>query len=139
VYLFFADPKSLATVAPLLVPVAGRFSLVAGHTFFGDLFLRDPDTHEYAILIAATLELSETGEVDEEGIRGQILANPEVVRTLLRPNDVGTLVCRLGTPDFNEAFFPVPLPALGGSGDAATFERGGLWEYLAVVSQSIGR
>jgi hypothetical protein len=137
VYEFFAEPEPLGTLAPLLLPVAGRFTVVAGHSFFGDLFLRDPGNGEYAILIASTLELMETGEADEAGLREQILANPKVVKTLLRPDDVAALVERLGSPCRYEAFFPVPLPALRGSGDSATFQRGGLWEYLAVVAQSI--
>jgi len=45
-YLFFTKPKPLATVAPLLLPVARRFTLAAGHSLFGDLFLRDPATGE---------------------------------------------------------------------------------------------
>ena len=137
-YLFFAKPEPLATVAPLLVRVAGRFTLAAGHSFFGDLFLLDPGCGEYAILVASALELTETGEVDERGLREHILSHPEVVRTLLRPDEASTLVRRLGTLGLGEAFFPIPLPAIGGSGDLATFQRGGLWEYLAVVAQSIG-
>jgi hypothetical protein len=139
VFLLFDKPEPLATVAPLLLPVAGRFSTVAGHSFFGDLFLRDPGTGEYAIVIASNLELEETGEVDEAGLRGQILANPDVVNALLRPDDAAVLVGRLGALSRCEVFFPVPLPALGGSGDLATFQRGGLWEYLAVVARSVGR
>jgi hypothetical protein len=137
-YLFFTKPRPLATVVPLLLPLVGRFTLAAGHSFFGDLFLRDPATGEYAVLVAATLELEETGEVDEDGLRGQILANPEVVRRLLRPEEAAALVQRLGTLGAGEAFFPVPLPAFGGSGDLATFQPGGLWEYLAIVAQSVG-
>ena len=137
-YLCFANPESVAAVAPLLLPVAGRFTLAAGHSYFGDLFLRDPGTGEYAILIASTLELAETGEVDEAGLREQILTNPEVVKTLLRLDQAAALVDLLGSPASGEAFFPVPLPALGGSGELSTFQRGGLREYLAVVAQSIG-
>lgn len=136
-FFFFDEPEPLESVEPWLLPVAGRFTSVVGHTFFGDLFLREPDTGEYAILLASHLELVDTGETDELGFKEQLLANPEVVRCLLRPDDAMTLVQRLGTPGKGEAFFPVPLPALGGSGALETFDKGGLWEYLAIVVQSV--
>jgi len=97
-YLFFDDPKPLAALAPLLAPTAGRLNTVVGQSFFGDLFLRDPGTGEHAILFVPTLELVESWEMDERGFREQILANPEVGRSLLRPDDSAELVRRLGAP-----------------------------------------
>ncbi len=136
-YVFFAEPKQLASFAPLLLPAACTFSTVVGHSLFGDLFLRDSQTGEFAILLASALELVNTGEVEEDGFREQILGNPEVERTLLRPNDVAVLVRQLGAADRELVFFPVPLPALGGSGELDTFQKGGLREYLAIVAQSL--
>ena len=135
-YTFFTEPELLASFAPLLLPAARNFSTVVGHSLFGDLFLRSAETGEYAILIASTLELVGTGEVDEVGFRTQVLANPEVVQTLLRPDDVAVLARRLGAPDREQAYYPVPLPILGGSGELGTFQKGGLREYLSIVAQS---
>jgi hypothetical protein len=137
-YLFFNEPEPLARRVPLLLPIIGRFTTIVGHSFFGDLFLRDSGTREYAILVALTLELVDTGEVEERGFREQILSNPEVLRTLLRSQEVVALVRRLGAPRQAEAFIPVPLPALGGSGEVGTMQIGGLWEYLGIVAQLIG-
>jgi len=136
-YVFFPEPESLASFAPLLLPVARNFNAVVGNSLFGDLFLRDSGTGEYAILIVSTLELVDTGEIDEAGFREQILGNPEVVRTLLRPNDVAELAQRLGAPDRGAVFYPVPIPALGGPGEIATFQKGGLREYLGVIGQTV--
>jgi hypothetical protein len=66
-YVLFDEPEWLVNFAPLLAPTARNFRMVVGHTFFGDLFLRSHDTREYAILIVSTLELAETGEVEEVG------------------------------------------------------------------------
>jgi hypothetical protein len=120
-----------------LLPVAGRYVAAVGQSFFGDLFLRDPDTGEYAILVASTLELVDTGEVKELEFRERILGNAEVIRTLLRPEDAAAIAGRLGIPSQGEALYPVPLPALGGSGDVGTFQKGGLWEYLGIVAQTL--
>jgi hypothetical protein len=137
-YLPFPQAEPLEDFNPSLLPLAGRFRAVVGHSFFGDLFLRDPETKECGILIASTLEIVDTGEVDEHGFREQILTNPEIVQTMLRPGDAAALARRLGMPALGEAFIPVPIPALGGSGDLSTFEKGGLREYLAIVAQSMG-
>jgi hypothetical protein len=137
-YLFFAEPEPLANFAPLLLHAARHFTAIVGHSLFGDLFLRDPNTGEYAILLVTTLELVDTGEFEECKFREQILANPEVVHTLLRPEDVAVLARRFGLPAIGEVFIPAPLPVLGGSGTLDTFEKGGLREYLAIVAQSIG-
>jgi hypothetical protein len=119
-----------------LLPFAGRYAAAVGQSFFGDLFLRDPVTGEYAILVASRLELVDTGEVEELEFRERILGNAEVIRTLLRPEDAAAIARRLGTPSEGEALYPVPLPALGGSGDVVTFQKGGLWEYLSIVAQT---
>lgn len=137
-YQLFPTPEPITRFASALQSTAGRFSLVVGQTPFGDLFLRDPTSGEYAIMIAATLELMDSGEVEESGFREQILANPEVVRTLLRPDDVAVVAARIGYPGRGEAVFPVPLPAFGGSDALTTYQRGGLREYLGLVVQSIG-
>lgn len=137
-FLFLTEPELLAGFAPILQTLTGRFTVIVGQSYFGDLFLRDQRTGEYAILIASTLELVDTGEVEEHGFRERILANSEVVQNLLRPDTAAALVRRLGVPTWGEAFIPVPIPALGGSGTIATFEKGGLHEYLAIVAQTIG-
>jgi len=45
---------------------------------------------------------------------------------------------RLGVPGVDECFGFVPLLALGGRGDAASLDRCGLWEHLAVIAQLTG-
>jgi hypothetical protein len=110
---------------------------MSGAYRFGDLFLRDATTGEYAILVTESFEVVDTGETDETGFRETILANPDVHRTLLRAADANTVALRLGSPRHEEIFIPVPLPALGGSGQLDTYQRGGLWEYLSIAVQSL--
>jgi len=47
-------------------------------------------------------------------------------------------VARLGVPGIDECFGFVPLLALGGRGDAASLDRCGYWEHLALISQLAG-
>jgi hypothetical protein len=138
VYVFFREPKSLGALVPHLSGYAGPFSVVEGHTAFGDLFLRDPRTGEYAVLTSSRLELIETGETNRAGFREQILENPGVIDELLRPADVAVLRARLGEPGEGLVFFPVPLSAIGGSGRLETYDRGGLWEFLDITARILG-
>jgi hypothetical protein len=135
VFAFFTKPVPLAKM-PLLRPVTGDFDQALGYTFFGYLFLRNEKTGEYAIYLATTTELEETGQMDETGFREQILGNSGVIETMLRPRDIETLTERLGALGENEVFFPVPLPAMGGSNELATFEKGGLWEFISLNRQT---
>ncbi len=50
----------------------------------------------------------------------------------------GEGVARLGVPGVDECFGFVPLLALGGRGDAASLDRCGLWEHLALICQLAG-
>jgi hypothetical protein len=119
------------------VTVSREFQSVEGHSYFGDLFLRDPRSGEYAILLNQKLELVASGELERSGFRQQILENSDVVAQVLRPADLVTLMERLGEPGEDVVFFPVPLPCLGGSAELRTYDRGGMWEYLAIVAQSL--
>ena len=134
-YEFFAQPVALATFAEPLLEFAGRFSLVVGCSNFGDLFLRDPELGEFAILVVSTVELVDTGEVTEVGFRQQLLTNAEVVRTLLRPDAASTIAERIGNLQPGEVFIPVPHPSIGGSGALSSFEKGGVREYVSWLIQ----
>lgn len=134
-FVFFAEPIPIARTS-LLHCITNGFDQAVGHTRFGDLFLRNKETGEYAIFLTVTAELEQTGETDESGFREQILGNPEVVRTVLRPREIEKLTDRLGALGEMEVFFPVPFPALGGSGELATYEKGGLWEYASLMDQT---
>ena len=115
VYVMFDEPVPLLGFAPTLLPLAEAFTNVVGHSLFGDLFLRASESGEYAVLIACTLELLDTGVVEEREFREQFLADPAIVRELLRPEDAAAITCRVGIGR-SEALIPVPIPAIGGSG-----------------------
>jgi hypothetical protein len=114
------------------------FSSVVAHTHFGDLYLRDPESLEFAVLLQGTGTLFNTGFFDESEFRNEYLAHAEIVQAVLRPADVAALENRLGRLASGEAYFPVPIPALGGTDDLTTYERGGLWEYVSFVVQTLG-
>ena len=90
------------------------------------------------MLLSQKLEVVATGEFEQPGFRRQVLENADVVTQVLRPNDLVEHRGRLGEPSVDLVFFPVPLPCLGGSGNLHTYDRGGIWEHLAIVAHSLG-
>src|SRR4051812_47208866 len=69
----------------------GRFSLVAGHTSFGDVFLLDPDSGQYAVLCPVTGERFPTSCHDRDTFLSEFLADPGIVERFARPKDVAKL------------------------------------------------
>jgi hypothetical protein len=114
------------------------FAVVTGHTHFGDLFLRDPGSREFGVLTQGTCTLFDTGYFEDDEFRDEYLAAPGIIEHVLRPSDIAALQSRLGVVARLEVYFPVPIPALGGSDDLSTYDRGGIWEYLSFVLQTLG-
>jgi hypothetical protein len=114
------------------------FTLVVGHTHFGDLLLRSPQTGEFGILAQGSCTLFNTGYFDETEFRSSYVSDPGIVAHILRPSDVSALESRLGPLQALQIFLPVPIPALGGSDELSTYEVGGLWEYISFLVQTLG-
>jgi hypothetical protein len=113
----------------------GDFTKVVGITSFGDFFLRDPASGEYAILQPLEAEMNSIGFDDEDGL-AEFLSNPDIVKEVLRPKDVAALEKRLGTLGPEEVFFPVPYPCLGGSGKLSTYDKGDAWVFAEIAGQT---
>src|SRR5262249_13826888 len=94
----------------------GRFSQVAGHTSFGDVFLLDPDSGQYAVLCPFTGERFPTNCHDRETFLNGFLADPGIIERFARPADVTVLRERVGPLGNEEVYIPCPYPFLGGSG-----------------------
>ena len=116
----------------------GRFSQVAGYTSFGDLFLIDPTSGQYAVLCPLTGERFPTSCHDAETFRNGLLADPEIIDRFARPDDVAELCERVGALGDEEVYIPCPYPFLGGSGELTTYQKGRLWEFLHLVGQMRG-
>lgn len=110
----------------------GRFSRVAGYTSFGNVFLRDPENGQYAVLCPISGERFPSDIFDADTFRNVFLNEPDIVERFARPDDVEKLERRLGPLAYEEVYIPL-LPWLGGSGDLSEYSRGGLWTFLEMV------
>jgi hypothetical protein len=111
----------------------GRFSQVAGHTSFGDIFLLDPDSGQYAVLCPLTGQRFPTSCYDRESFVSSFLADPDIIERFSRPADEKKLRRRLGPVGNEEVYIPCPYPFVGGSGELSTYQKGGLWEFIELV------
>jgi len=136
-YKIFNTPEEVSIVAPFLQILAGSYTLIVGHTDFGDLFLRCPVTGEYAVLIAENFSLEPTGYMTENEFISDLLGQEIVRADLLRVGDIENLKLRIGPLGNGQVYFPVPVPALGGSGNLNSYDCGDLWVYLKIMAQTL--
>ncbi len=117
-----------------------RITLIAGYTAFGDVFLLDPDTEQYAVLCPLSGQRFPTDCYGNEMFQNQFLTDPGIVERFGRPNDLAVLEERLGALEQEHVFFPVPYPFVGGSGELSSYEKGQVWAFihLAGLFQGLG-
>jgi hypothetical protein len=118
--------------------VTDRFSRVIGHTKFGNFFLLDPSSGQYAVLYTIAPELVPTNFRSRESFIATFLSDAGIISHLGRPDDVSALEARLGVLGEDEVYIPEPYPFLGGSGELDTFGKGNVWVFADLVGQSQG-
>lgn len=132
------DPPRPVTELGCWAEVTGRFSLVAGYTAFGNFFLFDPDTQQYAVLYTIEPELVPTHFRGSRAFVSEFLSDAGIIDHLGRPRDVTALEARIGPLATDEVYYPVPYPFWGGSGELETFSKGNVWVFADLVGQSQG-
>lgn len=119
--------------------VVGRFSQVAGYTFFGNFFLLDPNSQQYAVLYTIEPELIPTQFVGLDAFRTRFLTDPGIIAHLGRPEDISVLEHRLGKLGADEVYIPCPYPFLGGNTrDLDSYQKGKVWTFVDLVGQMQG-
>ena len=119
--------------------VVGRFSQVAGYTSFGNFFLVDPNTRQFAVLYTIAPELLPTQFVGGDSFRTGFLTDPGIIAHLGRPDDIAILAKRLGTLDADEVYIPCPYPFLGGkTRDLDSYQKANVWTFVDLVGQMQG-
>lgn len=117
--------------------VVGEFTQVAGYTFFGDFFLREPGTGYYAVLCTLRPELIPLSYREREAFE-QFLATERVQNHLLRVKDVEELERMIGAPGRDEVYVPEPYPFLGGDESLESYARRNVWVFVDLVGQVQG-
>lgn len=119
--------------------VAGGFSQVAGYTAFGNFFLVDPDTQQFAVLYTIAPELVPTQFFGDESFRTGFLTDSGIIAHLGRPDDLAVLETRLGKLGADEVFVPCPYPFLGGkTRDLDSYQKVNVWTFVDLVGQMQG-
>ena len=137
-YLLLSDPRHKDSLGALAL-YFDAFSEVVGYSALGDLFVRDPDTNEYAVvyLHRQGYPAKRYGPYDStDKFQSEVLENPAFADYCLKPESVGQLAERIGELGDSEVYFPQPFPCLGGSGELSTYTKGNVWVYFDLLGQS---
>src|SRR6266851_4874360 len=99
------EPRSVDDLA-WWSKVVGPFTKVGGYTYFGNFFLFEPSTQQYAVLYTIEPELVPVDFFGHEVFRTRFLTDPGVIGHLGRPDDVAALEGRLGLLGPDQVFIP---------------------------------
>jgi hypothetical protein len=105
-YTFFEEPYGADELLGQWVPAAGRFNQVVGYAAFGDVFLRDPESGEYAILSPYMGVIQPTGFDQFDDFR-DYLEEPENMERYGRPADFHQLWRMLGPLREHQVYQPI--------------------------------
>ena len=134
-YSLFA-PRSLAESAPRwATKLAGSYPLVFGFSRFAHLFVCSSLGNKFAIVVTDQPELIPLNMSTREAFISQFLRSAEARSSFFREADYLLLTCTIGSADEEECFYPVPYPAIGGSGKLDTYRRGNVWVHLDLYAQ----
>jgi hypothetical protein len=132
------EPVPLSSRAPNWAARLSGYSDVFGFSPFGDLFVCSSDGTQIALLRTERPELISLKFPSREEFSEVFLRNQNILQSVFRAADYNSLVERLGVPSPEDCFFPVPYPAIGGSGKLDTYQSGNVWVYLSIYAQTLG-
>ena len=122
----------------------GEYTEIIGHTILGSIILYSPETKEYLVLHPRMSGSNAKfyGEFDSiEEFENSILKDPGFNQACIEPltqNNIQNIINRLGQPKSEECFYPCPDPAIGGSGEPDTFNKGNVWISADISGQNRG-
>ena len=137
-YQLLDDPKHKDSLGALAL-YFDEFSDVVGYSALGDIFVRDPDTGEYAVVYLHRhgFPAKRYGPYDSvDRFQLEVLDDPAFAEYCLKPDSVSQLSERVGELEDSEVYFPQPFPCLGGSGELSTYSKGNVWVYFDLLGQS---
>jgi hypothetical protein len=135
--IFFENPESSVRLG-CWENKAGNFRIAIGYTAWGDFFLQNPDTRQFAILYAFNPEIVPLHFNTIDAFKSEYLHAPEVQSHLIRPERLVAVEARLGALSEGEVFIPELFPFLGGSCEPESYAKGNLWTFIDFVGQLQG-
>lgn len=128
-YVWFDRPLDLQSVLrDELAQPFRPFTIVVGHTHFGDLFLKNLESGELAVTTQGTCTLFDSGYFEESEFPAEYLQSVGIVEHLLRPYYIWTIETNwpAGEISFGASGFSQVLrsdPILTGEQQLSTHER----------------
>lgn len=133
------EPKRLIEVAPEWgEKVDKTYLMVFGFSSFAHLFVCSETLDSFSLIITERPELIELKMSSREDFASKFLDDSKARVDFFKEPDYLTLFQKLGAPQSEECFYPVPYPPLGGSGKLETYQRGNLWVHLSIYGQTLG-
>jgi hypothetical protein len=117
--------------------VTGEFNQVVGYTFFGDFFLRDPVSGDYALLFTLQPELMPMAFSDVAGFKS-FLSDAGIGEHLLKTARLSDLIKLLGPPGQDQIYVPEPYPFLGGDESLQSYALRDVWVFASLVGRLQG-
>jgi hypothetical protein len=122
----------------------GSFDNVIGYTVLGAIILRSSSANEYLVLHprANGNNAKNYGKFESlNEFENIVLSGDGFTEYCISPfnaTDIDVLIEENGPLGKNEAFYPAPDPAIGGSGELATYKKGNVWVSADISGQNRG-
>jgi hypothetical protein len=132
------EPAALDELAPRWAARVEQYPQVFGYSSFGHLFLASASGDAVAILATEQPELFPMQVSSVDAFVQTVLADEKLLDGFFESAKHRAVAARLGPLAPNECYFPVPYPAMGGSGAPETYDKGSVWVYLDIYGQVVG-
>jgi hypothetical protein len=132
------EPIRFDQNAPRWAKKVPKYPLIFGHSAFGHLFVCSEDRSQVAVVVTERPEFIELQSNSIDSFEATFLTNKAVLSDFFRIENHNLLAERLGKLSNFECYFPVPYPAVGGSGELDSYQKGSLWGHLDLYGQIIG-
>lgn len=115
------------------------YTVVVGYSSLGHFFLHDPASQDYAVLHPFKAAGKSYGaHASTTAFEAAILRDPGFEAYVLRGDHVRAIAARLGPLKPGQIYIPQPYPTLGGTEAPETYDKGDVWVFADLVTQSVG-
>lgn len=109
------------------------FDEVVGYSLLGDVFLRNTQTGQFAVLFTVNPELVPLDFYDRKSFLEEYLEHPIVQEKVLKADRINQIRERIGGLGQEQVYIPEPYRFLGGDEAVESYSKGNLWNYLELV------
>ncbi len=137
-HLILIEPRPIAFMANF-ASFLGKFDEIFAHTPLGIVFVRSSRSGETAAVVPFESNFYDLGKfASASEFRDRAINDDQLMPdAVIRMADVEKIRNRLGNLGKEEIYIPTPYPFLGGSCAPETYEKGGLWPFIGIVSSFV--